>query len=356
MEKIIIYEEDFSDEDHKLIRSILEEHDVLQLFKENQSINNVWLYRKEDVLHKTQSRALIDRNILKDILSIARIDKHRDHKFTRLGAALILFFQLADIDVEPSFAIHENPEDALSMLSLFRQIDSAKPECLLKIIKGEWLIIPPEHLPTVSEDTLAPDVFKKNLTGTLIIKTALTKIACIDRKQISPYEKAKEFIDWIHLEYIHVREATYLCFYHFAPNSMKSILKQTKSSNFNNIKNGIDNAIADILLIRSWISRCHQQNHNNTLWLLSSRDKPLINLARRIPLTGESQEEVLDKHLSKIKKDWGSTDGQRIFDYYIYIQSLESDERRCSKNVNFDPYAPDILNLLEKDLKATCST
>lgn len=352
IEKILFYENDLPVEDQNLIRSTLEKHDVLTLFAKKLPAADLWLYRREFAIHKTTFGVLLDLNALKDILSVARIDHTRDSERRKLGAALILFFQQAEISIEPSLAIYESPRAALSEIRLLRRIDNTDPKILLKIFKGEWTIIPDESLADVPEFDLPDDTFDQELNGSLAFRTTLTKIACIDRKSISPYAKAKEFIDWIHFDFIHVREAIHLCFCQFAPNSKKRLLKSATSPNFKKRKQGIDNALGDLLLIRDWLKRCGEQQNQNQLWLLCSGDKPLTDLARSIQQEADTDEEAILKTQSEIAIQWGNNDGLKILNDYLKYRNHQADPRRRAKSQDFSPYAPQILEQLEQELKS----
>ena len=126
---------------------IVRQADVLTFFDETFEVHRAVHYRVEKIRHGTSTTALLDLNCLKDILAIGREDHSRDSSHRILGAALCLFFRCADIDVEPCMPLHESPSDADGELNLFRKIDNAEEDDLLKVMRGDWTSIPEKNLP-----------------------------------------------------------------------------------------------------------------------------------------------------------------------------------------------------------------
>jgi len=115
----IIQEIPFSRADYDLIIENLKAHDVLALHDREIDAYDHMFYVEESVIHGGECIAHIDLNMLINILSVVDKSHGRESEFIKLGASFILFCGLSDIQIEPVYALHENPENAQNRLELF---------------------------------------------------------------------------------------------------------------------------------------------------------------------------------------------------------------------------------------------
>lgn len=96
--------------------------------------------------------------------------------------------------------------------------------------------------------------------------------------------------------------------HYLAPNSERSgLLKNLRSADRERALRGIRNASWDVTLLSEWIRRAGEQKQTNTLTLLCSLDRKLIDLARMFApqLAGNlTDEEFRSQGLMKILEPW----------------------------------------------------
>lgn len=104
--------------------------------------------------------------------------------------------------------------------------------------------------------------------------------------------------------------------HYLAPNSERSGLqKNLRSADRERALRGIRNASWDVTLLSEWIRRAGEQKQTNTLTLLCSLDRKLIDLARMLApqLAGNvTDEEIRRQGLMKILEPWGAKQADQI--------------------------------------------
>jgi len=319
------------------IQDMIRDAGLLTIFDSSLDPVDASLYRLQAASSKTECRALIDLNVLKDILSVARQSDKRSPEARRLGAALIAFCQCSDINIEPSIALHESPEKWREELQLFRGIDNAETTDLVKVALGEIEQISEEQLPDIPINDL-PAEMPDRLRGHTALQTAMFQIALIGRSGGSTSQKLEHFMNWSFHEYLFSREALHLALFHLTGNSPNPILKKTKVRSPSDRMSALDNAVWDLLLVRDWVKRVEQQKDHNCVWVLGSRDKGLQRLAREMIIANPGEEDVA-RHLERLfMRAAGEAAGGRLCNHYHNLMRRAEDQSRRSNKPGFDEY------------------
>lgn len=319
------------------IQDMIRDVGLLTIFDSSLDPVNASLYRLQAAESKTECRALIDLNVLKDILSVARQGDKRSPEARRLGAALIAFCQCADVAIEPSIALHESPKNWRAELQLFRGIDNAETADLVKVAYGEIEQISEELLPDIPINDL-PDEMPDRLHGHAALQTAMFKIALIGRSGGSPSKKLEQFMNWSFHEYLISREAVHLALFHLTGNSPNPILKKTQVRSPDDRMSALDNAVWDLMLVRTWVKYVAEQKDRNRIWILCTRDKGLQRLAREMMIANAGDGDVETQIESMFTRAAGKDHGSKLYRQYQDLMRRTNDQSRPSNKLGFDDY------------------
>lgn len=319
------------------IQDMIRNAGLLTIFDSSLDSADASLYRLQVAKSKTECRALIDLNVLKDILSVARQGDKRSPEARRLGAALIAFCQCADVAIEPSIALHESPKDWRAELRLFRSIDNAETTDLAKVAFGEIEQIPERLLPEIPFDDL-PDEMPDRLHGHAALQTAMFKIALIGRSSDSVFKKLEQFMNWSFHEYLFSREAVHLALFHLTGNSPNPILKKTKVRSPDDRMSALDNAVWDLMLVRTWVEYVAEQKDRNRIWILCTRDKGLQRLAREMMIANAGDGDVATQIESMFTRAAGKDHAAKLYKQYQDFMRRTDEPSRPSNQPGFDEY------------------
>ena len=323
--------------DLKLVQDMIRSAGLLTIFDSSKDPADALLYRREEASWKTESRALIDLNILKDILSVARPGDRRSPEARRLGAAFIVFCQCANISIDPAIALHESPKSWRDELQLFRSIDNAETTDLVKVALGELEQIPISCLQDIQIEDL-PRAMPERLRGHAALQTAMLKIALIGRTRETTSRKLENFLNWSYHEYLFSREALHLALFHLTGNSPYPILKKTGAQSPNDRMAALDNAVWDLMLVRNWVQSVGEQATLNRIWILCSRDKGLQLLAREMMIANAGDGDIA-KHLEGMFIGaCGQLDAKKLHGHYQKLMEQAEDQNRPSNKPGFDKY------------------
>lgn len=337
--ELIIFRPPIPPSDFQEVESAIREAGVLTCFDQKVDPANAFRFVSEKLRFKTESRALIDLNVFRDILALGRQDTGRGPQHRRLAAALVLFFQAAEILVEPCMALYESPCRAEEELELFRQIDNSEPGELLKVFRGqrEWVSLPP--LP--DSVSLPVAALSTPLHGTSILEVALLKLATLLRAAMSNIERVEAFLRWSHTDFMFAQEPILLALHQLAGNQPKPLLRGVGRAEPRSRLGGVQNALWDCLLIREWSRRIAGQSTANELWLLCSRDQTLSDYARKLVVTGSGVEDLERVVASLVSSAWSPHHAKRISKvYHELIAEIDHPARafnRADQNLNLEP-------------------
>jgi hypothetical protein len=335
-------------DDLAMIQNMVREAGIVMAFDSRLDAADATLYRHQSAEWTTKCRALVDLNIFKDILSVARLGDKRDTEARRLGAALLAFCQCAGIEIEPSMALHESPENWKEEFLLFRRIDNAETTDLVKVALGEIEQIPAQQLPLVPCKEL-PSLMPNRLRGHTPLQTALLKLALIGRTGGGISRKFQEFMDWSFHHFLFSREAVHLALFHLTGNSPNPILKKTNAQSAHDRMRALDNAVWDLLLVRNWLEKVRDQSTLNQLWVLCTRDRGIQRLAREMMLANAGEDEIA-RYLGELfERACGSPEGAKLHQIYQdFMSKLDDPNRPCNQS-GFDTYCEDLNTKLRSE-------
>jgi hypothetical protein len=313
--------------DFQQVERFIREANVLTCFDSSVDPASAILFVSEKFRFGTETRALIDLNIFRDILSLGRLDPGRDESHRKLAAAVVLFFQAAEVLVEPCMALHESPSDAARELELFYRIDNAEPLELLEVFHGKRTSV---SLPDLPEAVSVHEVaLKRPLHGTALLEVALLKLATLLREERSNFERIERFLIWSFEEFMFLQEPVILAIHQLAGNRPKPLLRGFNKPNPSGRLEGVRNALWDCLLIREWIQRVERQDAESEIWLLCSRDETLREYARKLLVTDpviNNVDQVVDATIASI---WTTHQAKRISELYHQLTSRSDDPSRA---------------------------
>jgi hypothetical protein len=324
-------------EDLKLVQDMIRNARLLTIFDASNDPADALLYRTQESTWRTESRALIDLNVLKDILSVVRPGDRRSSEARRLGAAFVAFCQCANITIEPAIALHESPRSWREELQLFRSIDNAETTDLVKVALGELEQIPRDSLHELQIEAL-PREMPERLRGHAALQTAMLKLALIGRTRETTFHKLESFLDWSFHQYLFSREVIHLALFHLTGNSPDPILKKTRAHSPNDRLAALDNAVWDLMLVRTWVKNVAEQKDRNRIWILCTRDKGLQGLAREMMIANAGDGEVA-KHLEGMfMRACGLRDAKKLYGHYQQLMGQAEDLNRPSNKPGFGDY------------------
>ena len=347
MDKIYSFELPLKLKQVEEVEAALKNVKLLTLFDLTPKAHRIITYKAEFVKHGTNSSVLIDFNLFKDILSIGR-SADATCKRRKIGAAFIIFCQLADIEIEPCMALHESPSAAEEELRSFRRIDSADIQDLWRVFSGDLNMLNEERLPNIDPSKILKP-FPRKIRAYSELELHVLKIADLQLSEGKPIEKLKAYLTWCHYDSAWLVDALIFAILQLTDNCPNPILKHIRSSTFETRANGINNAIRDLLLARHWSKKVHTQQAENCLWILGSRDVTLQRLAQEIHITeGDCRQNKLSRFTTE---NWGSPNGKRIVNMLNDFQAKSNDVKRKCERANFETHCEEMKLQLQNKLK-----
>ena len=325
-QQLIILRPPIPRSDYQQIEAVVRGTGVVTCFDSSVDPASAVRFVSEKARFRTETRALIDLNVFRDILSLGRPDDGRDAAHQRLAAALAIFFQTAGILVEPCMALHESPSDAALELELFYRIDNANPRELLEVFHGKRTSV---TLPDLSEPiSIDQAVLKRPLHGTTLLEIALLKLATLLRENMTNFERIEHFLIWCYDDFLFMQEPVILAIHQLAGNRPKPLLRGFNKIDPKERLEGVRNALWDCLLIREWTRKLERQATKGEIWLLASRDDTLRDYARKLVIADRGVEDVAQVLDSTIAGIWPRHHAKRISELYHRLTSNIEDPLR----------------------------
>lgn len=324
--------------DLQRIEQLLESAGIFSIFTRDFNPYSAVAYRHQQAEYGTTFKAYLDLNVLIDVLSVARITKDKTQERRKLGAAVIAFFQCANIQIEPNIAIHESSRQAEEEVTLLRRIDNAHSADLIKVAFGDLPHLSENQLPPVKLISF-PEGFAERLHGHQAIETGVLKIASLMLdKEKSPFSKMEEFLRWSYQDCIFAREALHLALMEFSGKCLGKILKSPSGDHAKFKEKQISNAVWDLMHARNWAKSLSEQSLSNEVLIFCSRDRTLQSLARDLVIDTDDVLQTEHQLLSLFQRYWGSSNGLKLFSLYAeYSKNDQSVDRRCNQP-DFDAY------------------
>lgn len=206
----------------------------------------------------------LDTNIYQYLLNS---HKKSPTKETRDAAALLVFCQLCDINIEPSLAAYEkinyikgNVNEVIDDLMLFYRIDNVKNDALMAYALGYA-----NEYPLANEHSLDKKALKNNLTqyNRLIEWDSmyLIMLACIsiNQEKISQHEKLKKFKYWMLKDFRQSFVGFVYAIIFFSKTPLKKMMKYKTTDSQKERKKQVFNMTWDLYMmnffIRNWIPK-----------------------------------------------------------------------------------------------------
>lgn len=318
MTHLIMQELPFSRQTLRKIEGILQKEDLFVFFDPSAEIYNLGFYITQKSLHDTTTVALIDRNILKDVIPIVEESLSGNNETCaercRIGAALMAFLQAGNVLIEPSVALYEQRPNAERELQLFRYADNIDPGFYASLVEGAIDTIPKSAIPPPEHEGKKFSDGSGSLHGSDAMRVAMLKLAEIDLSDRAPSEKMKAFLEWSYWDFCLAMLPIFVACRQFAPGHLqrgvKPLLRGHRAMNREKALLGVENALWDIQLIKEWSGKVQMQAAENRLWLLCSRDAALRDIARVVHNAGKSSggsgADPLDEYFVRY---WGESDG-----------------------------------------------
>lgn len=320
--------------DLEAIEAVIRQHEIFCAPVTGVDIYKILTWRRETANYGTGVYALFDRNVLSDVIQLARpaaagLAEDCGER-GRVGAALMAFLQCSNIVIEPNIALYENASRANEELGLFRRADEVDSGVYTDIALGRKNSIPPESLPVLGKPL--PQVnFDMAIKGRRNLRIATLKIAELELLELPALQKMELFLQWSFSEFLVLAGPVLLAAAYFTPRREGSVLKSLRSADRQKALAAVSNAVWDLQMIYHWAKRAGQQQKENSFWLFCSRDKALKHIARAF-LCSSDEPNAVDANLKKfLEKMWGSQDGAHLAEL---MRSLEREQHSPDRMVN----------------------
>lgn len=289
--------------------------------QDNEDLYDPLTYRRQKNHHNTNTIILADRNIVTRLLALVSGKPALSEE--RLAAAIMAFAQSANILIEPNLALYEataavGSEATNNELRQFRIADNldAKDWADLAIGRIQNLSISGTELSSVpnSSEQIDFGIRPKRWVHNYMI---LLKLGELELRGLDRIKRITELARWMYQDFLIGGPALLFAIHYLAPNSARDgLLKHLRSMDRERALRGIRNASWDVTLLSDWVRRVEEQKDKNTLTLLCSLDRKLIQLTYMLaPQPGcDSSAEFRKSSFMKILEPWGEKQAREVSD------------------------------------------
>ena len=299
--------------------------------------------------------ALLDRNVLNDVVSLARTATTNSvgplSLRAQFGSAVMAYLLCCNILIDPGLAVHEWPDDALDKLMLFRRADEAAAARYVAIALGRAHRLAPTDLPPpkVRPPAVRPS---KNVSGREEHRLAVLKIAELELRPLNNYQKIEKFFEWSFNNYVFLPAAISLAAQQFGPHRSKPILRRVASADRQRALSAVDNAVWDLTVAMHWAERVTKQLPEKKFWVLCSRDEALKALARNLHFSrdaGQTRESALRAMYVSL---WGPSQGDKLAARLMELMMDAKNPTRWCNRPGFEERIADMNRELERQFLA----
>lgn len=323
--------------DLELIATKLRELDVFCAGPTAGDIYN-WVSCRKSHADGVALGAILDRNVLKDVISLASSAEKgfRDpiEERARSGAAVMAYLLCCNILVDPGLAVHEGTTNAEEELELFRRADEGDAAMFAEVALGRAKRLNARCLATL-ERSRVQDTVWGDVPGKSEHRVAVLKIATLELSSLSHRERMEHFITWTFDNYIFLPAAMNLAIHQFRPQRSNPVLRHTASADRARALRAVDNAVWDLTIGSNWAERVTRQLHEKKFWILCSRDDGLKALAKTLHFSrdvGQTRESALGRLFADA---WGASHGGRLAARTLQLMLAHRDDRRWSNQPGF---------------------
>lgn len=341
--------------DLQAIQAILSQDKILCAIEPDAVLYDCLTWRRQTAHYGTQVFALFDRNVLNDVLAVARPAslgvREKCCGRSRIGAALMTFLQCSNVLIEPSMALFENPARAAEEITLFRRADEVDARIYAEIALGRRDHLPPEMLPEPRRPI--PTVnFYKPISGRRNVLIAILKIAELELAQEPPLAKMEQFLRWSHKDFLFLAPVILLAAAYFTPRREGALLKNLHSPDRQKALTAIQNAVWDLQVIYQWNKRVFAQPEKNHYWLLCSRDRALRRIAKVAQCYTDEPGAGEIAARQFFQQCWGEKNGARLADLLFELHGDHENPSRMANRKPSSAYLDQLAADLEKKIHA----
>jgi len=341
------------------IEQILRSADIIRtgIGKDDFDQYSTLSYQEQIQHYDTKFYALLDRNIMTDVISIVRgtpiiQDRTRGGNSRILTSALMCFLLASDTMLDPTIALYEFADSTESgdyiqaneELSLFESAHKVAPQIYADLALGRTEELKGEYIPPISDDPvkITEDFYKWRLHYGFILKLALLELS-----NISPLQKIKNYIHWMWKDYFFGAVASVFATIYFSDKRRKDMLKKLKSGDKQKVLEGLRNATWDIITLDYWSRKFLSQKKQNKFWIFCTADIVLKEIANCIITTSVTDDKRLNSLEAIFINYFGKKHGQELSSFYIKLNQARDDSNRRFKG----PKSTDELHSLVTEMK-----
>lgn len=261
---------------------------LVHSFKENDDseIYNPSNYLYNAEFDNTKYFLTLDLNIYQFLLNIVKKSEPKER--FRDAAALLVFCQISNIEIDPTFSVYEkvnydkcNLADALSDLELFHNINNGDMEELAKYALGYSDSVLIKDLNNIDCEEVGNSLMKyeklKEWDSLYLMVLSITDINMND--SIPRNRKLDVFIDWVISEFRMSLVAIVYAIVLFGKRPIKRMMKYSKSHAIEKRRQSISNMTWDLYIMNQFFRRWTRKSENEE-FLFASDDKAFGSLLR----------------------------------------------------------------------------
>ena len=320
------------------IETIIRERDIIRTVYPSSVFNPYSLgdYLDQIHVHKAIFHAMLDRNILSEIISVINNYSEKALSETqRTACALLAYFQISDTLIEPGMAIWElvdsgSHEQARGELALFRAADNLHPQQFIDIALGRINTVK-IHVDQITDEPLEKKVGEDFSTWKVHYGLML-KLAILESTGGKWAGKFEAFIDWLYTDYIFSGPAVVFAIICFSQKRFKRMFKKLTCKSRDELLRGIRNVAWDMTIVHYWGQKVMSDRQKGILWLFCTEDKVLKEIANYIVRSYDDRKELETFTKKKFIDYLGLKYGKDLYNKYkSYIDNIEDESRKINK-------------------------
>lgn len=268
--------------------------------------NYLYNKMKDDVVYKLY----IDRNIFSFLIS--SVKKSKPRKIYREAIALITFCQVAEILIEPCFAVYEKinyikntADEAVDELILFRKVDDTSNNILINYALSNVNSLKINTSDKDDKNELIKLLTKYEwLTEWKSLYLIVLKLVYINCQDISTEFKANKFFNWMVEEFRLSLVSTVYAIFLFSSKRMKRMIKFKENDAKDKKKLQLKNMTWDLYYMNNYF-REWQKKDMQEEFLFASDDKIIKEVLRASILVQKKQSLLaLGNYLNSKEETW----------------------------------------------------
>ena len=309
-------------------------------------IFNAVNYQHNHQFEGIKYQVVLDMNILQYLLNIVK--KSEPSIYSRTAAAYLTFFQISDIQLDPTYAIYEKicysndrADEAISNLEQIRGIDNHNQVELAEYALGYRKNLLVNPIKVDNRDSLKSDLLKyRRLTDWDSLYLCILSITNIHLSSSIPHsKKIIAFIEWSIREFRFSIAALVYASVLFGRTPESNMMKYKTNSSIKKQKSSFSNMTWDLYYLDRYMKTWCSENKNIETLILTA-DKAL-NLS--IKLAVECQ---ISEGIEPLRSHVGNNFDKLVFSY----ENRNSNDRAYNKPYWGYEYRDNLIKKLESKL------